>query len=364
MKTEVFSKALAERESVFIDLTAALLHAAQLVEREVVINFEAIAKQNEIGIEQRQRDVQLVRLLLLDSPNAVSPELKKISSAILNAQSLTEAIAFDRPVTFCKPAKPLPEGSLLRDTIRRLHYVQAMVDAVAKWISEMNQHDDLKHSGLYAKLRRDLVKSFKSIVIQVQQAAVIIGKYRDMGDIIVIRDLTVSGQSLLVDLKDISAQSAKLSDIFPSIERIGSFSSTFFRYAGKAKPILLGTLIVALLFVAIVWLNRYSVEFVNTGKSASASLPNLNEPLKKDSDTKSASSENIILSPVTSAPLETSGFDSRLPKLLKEPSPQVATETQTLSTESNSKFQAQPPNVKGDTPAAEPQIRKKVVIED
>lgn len=189
----VASESLAKSEVEISVATVAslLVSASRMVSGEVLPNFEAIVEQNEMSFAQKRKDISVVRGLLIDEESVV-PTLQKAADTVRKLRLLAEAIVFETSVQ--TPTKPLPEGSLLRDTLRRLQYVQKVVESVAKWINDVGEHDSLKGSVLYTKTQQELIRAFKCVVIQVQQAAVIIGKYRDMGDIRVLREMTIEAQ--------------------------------------------------------------------------------------------------------------------------------------------------------------------------
>ncbi len=193
--------AKSEVEIAIANVATMLVSASRMISGEVVPNFEAIVEQNELSFAQKHKDVVTVQALLTDEGSVV-PMLQKAAEIIRGLHALSEAIALDTVVTVQKPAKPLPEGSLLRDTLRRLHYVQKVVEVVATWVNEVGDYEHLKTSVLYTKTQQELVRTFKSVVIQVQQATIIIGKYRDMGDIRVLREMTLDAQTVLDELKE------------------------------------------------------------------------------------------------------------------------------------------------------------------
>jgi len=195
------SLAKSEVEIAVANAATMLVSASRMISGEVVPNFEAIVEQNELSFAQKRKDVVTVQALLTDEGSVV-PMLQNAAEIIRGLHALSEAITLDTVTTVQKPAKPLPEGSLLRDTLRRLHYVQKVVEAVATWVNEVGDYEHLKTSLLYTKTQQELVRTFKRVVIQVQQAAVIIGKYRDMGDIRVLREMTLDAQSVLNELKE------------------------------------------------------------------------------------------------------------------------------------------------------------------
>lgn len=192
--------AKSEVEIAVANVATLLVSASRMVSGEVMPNFEAIVEQNEMIFAQKRKDLSTVNALLNDA-DAVVPTLQRAAEMIRNMCDFSEAMIFDSIASLQIPAKPLPEGSLLRDTLRRLHYVQKVVEAVAKWLNDVGEHEYLKESVLYTKIQHELIRTFKRVVIQVQQATVIIGKYRDMGDIRVLREMTLDAQAVLSELK-------------------------------------------------------------------------------------------------------------------------------------------------------------------
>jgi hypothetical protein len=246
--------AKSEVEIVVSTVATLLVSASRMISGEVVPNFEAIVEQNEMSFAQKRKDVSTVKALLT-SEDAVVPMLQKAAEMIRELRTLSEAITLDTVATVQKPAKPLPEGSLLRDTLRRLQYVQKVVESVAKWINDIGEHNVLKGSVPYTKIEQELIRTFKRVVIQVQQAAVIIGKYRDMGDIRVLREMTIEAQAVLGELKEADesvAEKRKSISFFKRVVEESKSAPKVVRQLGAAAA---GLVTVVLLSVAVIQLN-------------------------------------------------------------------------------------------------------------
>lgn len=215
------SGALAKSDAsiTFENVAGIVLAASRIIEGEALPNFESITAQNEISFAQKRRDIETVERLLT-SENAVVPTLATIAHRIRELRALPETIDLEAFAKFELPAKPLPDSSLLRHTLRRLHYVQTIVKAVAKWLDAMNDCEPLKRSALYAKTQRELREAFWRVIVQIQQAAIVMGKYRDMGDISVLREMTLDAEAALNELQERARRDDEARKTLPIFERV------------------------------------------------------------------------------------------------------------------------------------------------
>jgi len=316
--------AKSEVEIVVSTVATLLVSASRMISGEVVPNFEAIVEQNEMSFAQKRKDVSTVQALLTGE-DAVAPTLQKAAETIRNLQPLSEMIAFDSIASAQLPAKPLPEGSLLRDTLRRLHYVQKVVEAVAKWANYVGEQDGLKESVLYTKIQHELIRKFKRVVIQVQQAAVIIGKYRDMGDIRVLREMTLDAQTVLDELKEadksVSEKRKSISWVKRAVEESKSAPKIVRQFASAAA----GLATVVLLSFVVIKLNALAPQvFQPTSEPAGA----LSVEQEIQTSSQSRAIETPIKSEITSEPKEIA------PPIKGQPQSQPSNETTTVNTAS------------------------------
>lgn len=262
------SLANSEAEIAISNAATLLASASRMISGEVVPNFEAIVEQNEMSFAQKRKDVSAVQALLNDE-NAVAPTLQKAAETIRNMRALSEAIMFDAIAPVQIPAKPLPEGSLLRDTLRRLHYVQKVVEAVAKWTNDVGEHECLKVSALYAKTQQDLIRAFRRVVIQLQQAAVIIGKYRDMGDIRLLREMTLDAQAALSELTEADESVSEKRKSIPIFKRALEESKAAPKVARQLVSIAAGLAVVLGLSFVIIKLHSLAPQAFQASEPAS-----------------------------------------------------------------------------------------------
>ncbi len=253
------SLAKSEVEIVAANIATLLVSASRMVSGEVVPNFEAIVAQNEMSFAQKRKDMLTVQALL-SGEDAVVPMLQKAAETIRNLHALSEAIHAgviyaDAIHAVQIPAKPLPEGSLLRDTLRRLQYVQKVIESATKWINEIGEHEDLKGSVLFTKIQQELIRLFKRVVIQLQQAAVIIGKYRDMGDIRLLREMTLDAHAVLSELKKADESVSEKRKSISFFKRAIEESKAAPKIVRQLASVTAGLVIVLMLSFAIIKLN-------------------------------------------------------------------------------------------------------------
>lgn len=203
----------------FENVAGIVLAASRIIEGEALPNFEDIVAQNEISFAQKRRDIETVERLLT-SENAVVPALETISHRIRQLRALSETIDLEAFAKFELPAKPHPDDSLVRHTLRRLHYVQNIVKAVAKWLDAMSDCEPLKRSAHWANAQRELREAFWRVIVQIQQAAIVMGKYRDMGDISVLREMTLDAEATLNELQERARRADEARNALPIFERV------------------------------------------------------------------------------------------------------------------------------------------------
>ncbi|MFN3345658.1 MAG: hypothetical protein ACK412_08410 [Chloroherpetonaceae bacterium] len=246
--------AKSEVEIAVANVATLLVLASRVVSGEVVPNFEAIVEQNEMSFAQKRKDVLTVQALLSDEDGVVDM-LQKTAETIRNLHALLEAIHADAIPAVQVPAKPLPEDSLLRDTLRRLQYVQKVIESAAKWINDVGKHEHLKGSVLFTKTQQKLIRSFKRVVIQLQQAAVMIGKYRDMGDILLLREMTLDAHTVLSELKDADESVSEKRKSISFFKRAIEESKAAPKIVRQLASVTAGLVIVLMLSFAIIKLN-------------------------------------------------------------------------------------------------------------
>ncbi|MFN3561565.1 MAG: hypothetical protein ACK4XM_06630 [Chloroherpetonaceae bacterium] len=246
--------AKSEVEIAVANVATLLVLASRVVSGEVLPNFEAIVEQNEMSFAQKRKDVLTVQALLSDEDGVVDM-LQKTAETIRNLHALLEAIHADAIPAVQVPAKPLPEGSLLRDTLRRLQYVQKVIESAAKWINDVGKHEHLKGSVLFTKTQQKLIRSFKRVVIQLQQAAVMIGKYRDMGDILLLREMTLDAHTVLSELKDADESVSEKRKSISFFKRAIEESKAAPKIVRQLASVTAGLVIVLMLSFAIIKLN-------------------------------------------------------------------------------------------------------------
>ncbi len=246
--------AKSEAEITVANIATMLVSASRMISGEVVPNFEAIVEQNEISFAQKRKDVSTVRALLTDK-DAVEPSLQKAAETIRSLRTLSEAMLFDAIATVHLPTKPLPEGTLLRDTLRRLHYVQKVVESAVKWVSDFGEHYHTKNPILYTKIQHELIRRFMQVVIQIQQAAVIIGKYRDMGDIHMLREMALDAQATLDELKEVDESLSEKRRSISILDRVAEEVNAAPKEVRQLASITTGLAIVVALSVVVIKLN-------------------------------------------------------------------------------------------------------------
>ncbi len=315
--------AKSEVEIAMANVATMLVSASRMISGEVVPNFEAIVEQNEMSFAQKRKDVSTVQALLT-SENAVEPMLQKAAETIRAMPPLSEAIPSEATIpTVLMPAKPLPEGSLLRDTLRRLHYVQKVVEAVAKWVNHVGEHDCLKESVLYTKTQQELIRTFKRVVIQVQQATVIIGKYRDMGDIRVLREMTLDAHTVLSELREADESVAEKRKSMSLFKRAIEESKAAPKIVRQLAPVAAGLATVVLLSFVVIRLHALAPQvFLSTSEPAGA--PSVEQEIQ--TSIQSSAIETPIKSEITSEPKEIA------PPIKAQPQSQPSNETTIVNT--------------------------------
>ncbi len=248
------SPAKSEVEIAVANIATLLVSASRMVSGEVVPSFETIVAQNEMSFAQKRKDMLSVQALLIGEDAAV-PVLQKAAEIIRNLHVLSEAIHADEIHTVQVPAKPLPEGSLLRDTLRRLQYIQKVIESVAKWTNDVGEHEYLKGSALYTKTQQELIRAFKRVVVQIQQAAVVIGKYRDMGDIRLLREMTLDAHAVLSELKEADESVSEKRKSISFFKRAIEESKAAPEIVRQLASVTAGLMIVLMLSFAIIKLN-------------------------------------------------------------------------------------------------------------
>ncbi len=325
--------AKSEVEITIATVSTMLVSASRIVAGEVVPNFEAIVEQNEMSFAQKRKDVTTVQALLT-SENAVVPMLQRAAETICALHALSEAIQSEATIsTVHLPAKPLPEGSLLRDTLRRLHYVQKVVEAVAKWLNDFGTHDDLKESVLYTKTQQELIRTFKRVVIQVQHATVIIGKYRDMGDIRVLREMTLDAQTVLDELKEADKSVSEKRKSISLFKRAIEESKAAPKVVRQLASVMAGLAVVVALSFAVIKLNALAPQdFLSTSEPAGA--PSVEQEIQ--TSIQSSAIETPIKSEITSEPKEIA------PPIKGQPQSQPSNETTIANTASPRHKESEP----------------------
>jgi hypothetical protein len=307
----VASESLAKSEVEISVATVAtlLVSASKMITGEVLPNFEAIVEQNEMSFAQKRKDISVVRGLLIDEESVV-PTLQKAADTVRKLRLLSEAIVFDTIASVQTPTKPLPEGSLLRDTLRRLQYVQKVVESVAKWINDVGEHDSLKGSVLYTKTQQELIRAFKCVVIQVQQATVIIGKYRDMGDIRVLREMTIEAQAVLGELKEADESVSEKRKSISFFKRAVEESKAAPKVVRQLASVTAGLVVVVLLSFVVIKLNALAPQVFPVSEPASegrgsSTLPQGAQPTMPQANAQEKqAAETPIKSETTVAPKE------------------------------------------------------------
>ncbi|MCS6988845.1 MAG: hypothetical protein NZM06_04940 [Chloroherpetonaceae bacterium] len=277
-----------------------LLSASRIIVGAALPNFKAVVSRYEISFAQKQSDIATVEKLLLGE-NAVVPMLEKAADAIQTLRAHCDAVELEPFATFEIPAKPLPEGSPLRDAIRRLRYVQSVARAVARWLCAMGESEALKRSALYVKTQRDLLNAFQRVIVQIHQAAIVMGKYREMGDIQAFRDLTLDAEAMLNDLRERSRRIAETRKSIPLFERAIAESGVSPTWARRGASILGGAVVVIALSFGIVKLWEFA------------------SPTPSESAVSSPSQPRRVEAPANSAPER-----APQPKAIEPPTPREA----------------------------------------
>jgi hypothetical protein len=225
-----------------------------IIRVNIMQDFKTLALHDRAPKELRERDLQAVHdLLVSENPSELQFNGSVFELLEVMASHLTRlmegSIENSASLKLRYPLKPFPTDNLLRDLIRRLHYTQEVVRMIGQSLIEAEKHQLIHDEAGYV----ELLSFMKTIITKLQEAVSIISRYRDMGDIVVIREMTVGGELAAAEL-DAAVLKKQKRKLLPRVDMqsIRLIQSPTFR-SPKWKRIMLVLLWVASGVSLLVW---------------------------------------------------------------------------------------------------------------